>query len=65
MTAAAAGKPGIGELQGVLASVALLKLNVQAVILEPATRTAFVARGKVPVAKGAWEKLDLSAWLRQ
>ena len=56
-------KLGAAELQHILAEAAIAGMNVQAVILEPETRRAYVAQGKAPVAGGAWRTLDLSAWL--
>jgi hypothetical protein len=50
-------------LQRILAESAIASMNVQAVVLEPETRRAYLAQGKVPVAKGTWKTLDLSAWL--
>jgi len=40
-------------------------MNVQSVIVEPESRRACVAQGKVPIAKGAWKTLELSPWLRK
>jgi hypothetical protein len=55
---------GLAELQAILAGAALEgDLNVQAVVLEPATRMAYVAQGKPPVARATWPLLDLSPWL--
>ncbi len=64
LTAAAGAKPGVAELEQALAATAIKRLNVQAVVLEPETATAFVARGKPPVAQGSWARIDLSARLR-
>jgi len=64
LKAAGSGKLGVSELEQILAGAALEHgMNTQAVILEPKTRLAYVARGKPPVARGAWESLDLSTWL--
>ena len=57
------GRLGVTELQRVLAQAAIASMNVQSVILEPQTRTAYVAQGKIPVAKGTWRSLDLAPWL--
>ena len=38
-------------------------MNVQAVVLEPETRKAYLAVGKPPVAAGSWRVVDLAAWL--
>jgi len=51
------------HLQRVLERVAMGRLNVQAVVLEPESRVAFVARGKPPVAAGTWTRIDLAPWL--
>ena len=51
------------HLQRMLERVALGRLNVQAVVLEPEARVAFVARGKPPVAAGTWTRIDLAPWL--
>jgi hypothetical protein len=61
----AAGKEklSLGQLQNILATTALGDMNVQAVVLEPQSRTAHVAYGKPPVAKGTWKTIDLSPWL--
>ena len=56
-------KLGVPDLQRILAEAAISDMNVQAVVLEPETRRAHVAQGKIPVAKGTWKNLDLSAWL--
>lgn len=62
--AAGDGKLSVADLQGILGGAALAHgLNVQAVVLEPATRAAYIAHGKPPVARGTWAALDLSAWL--
>lgn len=55
---------GVADLQAILAGAALDgSMNIQAVVLEPATRMAHVAQGKPPVARGTWQSLDLSPWL--
>ena len=59
------GKLGVGQLQGILAEAALGDMNVQSVVLEPRSRTAHVAHGKPPVARGTWKTIDLSPWLGQ
>jgi hypothetical protein len=51
------------DLQRILAEAAIVEMNVQSVVLEPETRRAIIAQGKVPIAKGTWKTLDLSAWL--
>ena len=56
-------KLSAADLQRILAEAAIAGMNVQAVVLEPETRRAYVAQGKTPVAKGAWKTLELSAWL--
>jgi hypothetical protein len=56
-------KLGVGQLQGILAGAALGDMNVQAVVLEPQSRTVYVAYGKPPVAGGTWRTIDLSPWL--
>jgi hypothetical protein len=53
-----------GELQRILAQVALGEMNVQAMVIEPATRKIYLARGKPPVAKGSWRILDLKKFLQ-
>ena len=53
------------DLQRILAGSAIAEMNVQSVILEPETRRATIAQGKIPVAKGTWKTLDLSPWLGQ
>jgi len=60
-----AGKDRVGvtDLQRILAESAIPSMNVQSVILEPETRRAYVAQGKVPIAKGTWRTLELSPWL--
>jgi hypothetical protein len=63
MKSLADAKLGPAELQAALARVALGKLNVQAALLEPATRTVHVAQGEPPVASGKWTRLDLAPWL--
>ncbi len=50
-------------LQEILAAVALDKLNIQAVVLEPAGLKVQVAGGSLPAAGGTFRDLDLSAWL--
>jgi hypothetical protein len=60
---AGSGKLGLPQLQGILAETAVGDLNVQAVVLEPHARTAHVAQGKPPVARGSWNTIDLSPWL--
>ena len=57
------GKLGAIELQRILVGAALGGMNVQSVVLEPDTRRAYLAQGKVPVAKGTWKTVELSAWL--
>lgn len=65
MKAAGDHKLSVADLQAILAGSALDRgMNVQAVILEPATRTAHIAHGKPPLARGTWHILDLSPWLR-
>jgi hypothetical protein len=55
---------GVVELQAILAEAAMPNgMNVQAVVLEPATRTVHIAHGKPPLARGTWSVLDLSPWL--
>ena len=56
-------KLGVLALQRILAEAAIPDMNVQAVVLEPETRRAHIAQGRIPVAKGTWKTLDLSAWL--
>jgi len=62
----AAGKDNklsAADLQRILAESAIPEMNVQSVVLEPATRRAYIAQGKIPIAKGTWTTLELSAWL--
>lgn len=63
LKAAGDGKLGPAELQRILAGVALREMNIQSVILEPESRRAYVAQGKLPVASGTWRTLELGAWL--
>jgi hypothetical protein len=64
MKTAGDNKLGLAELKTVLSGAALPHgMNVQAVIMEPATRTAHIAHGKPPLAHGTWHVLDLSPWL--
>jgi len=63
LSQAGSGKLGVTQLQGILAETALGDLNIQAVVLEPRSRTAQVAHGKPPVARGTWTTIDLSPWL--
>lgn len=57
-------KLDIAEIETILAGAALAHgMSVQAVILEPATRTAHIAHGKPALARGTWHVLDLSPWL--
>lgn len=66
LTAAGDRKLGATDLQAILGGAALQHgMNVQAVVLEPAARTARVARGRPPLARGEWDELDLSPWLKQ
>jgi len=58
-------KVGVPDLQRILAESAIVSMNVQSVIVEPESRRACVAQGKVPIAKGAWKTLELSPWLRK
>jgi len=51
------------DLQRILAEAAIASMNVQSVVLEPETRRATIAQGKIPIATGTWKTLDLSAWL--
>jgi hypothetical protein len=64
LEAAGDGKLGVGELERILAGSAIKQMNVQAVVLEPETRKAYCAQGKLPVAAGVWRTLDLAPWLR-
>jgi hypothetical protein len=65
LQAAGTKKLGVAELEGILAGAALSGgMNVQAIVLEPATRTAHIAHGKPPLAHGTWHTMDLSGWLR-
>ena len=57
------GTLGAADLPRILSEAAIASLNVQAVVLEPETRRAYIAQGKAPVAKGTWKTLDLAAWL--
>jgi hypothetical protein len=64
LSAAGERKLGATDLQAILGGAALQHgMNVQAVILEPGTRAARVARGKPPLALAEWDALDLSPWL--
>ena len=56
-------KLGAADLQQILAEAAIASMNVQSVVLEPETRRAIIAQGKVPIANGSWKTLELSAWL--
>ena len=60
---AGTAKLGVADLQRILAEAAIATMNVQAVVLEPETRRAYVAQGRTPVAKSAWKTVELSAWL--
>jgi len=63
LTLAGEGKLGASDLQRILAAVAIRGMNVQAVVLEPATLRAYLATGKAPVAAGTWKTLELATWL--
>ena len=64
MKAAGNRKLGVADLEAILGGAAVPHgMNVQAVVLEPETRTAHIARGKPPIAQGTWQPLDLSPWL--
>ena len=56
-------KPDVPILKQALTEVALGKLNVQALIMEPAQRIVHLSIGRPPAANGPWVRLDLSAWL--
>ncbi len=60
---AGTAKLGAADLQRILAEAAIAAMNVQAVVLEPETRRAYVAQGRTPVVKGAWTTIELSTWL--
>lgn len=64
MAEAGQGKLGPEELKSILRSVALGDLNVQAAVLEPATRVVHLSTGKAPAAEGPWVRLDLAPWLQ-
>ncbi len=53
----------VAGLQAALAEVALGDLNVKAVILEPATRVAYVSFTGRPAAKGPYVRIDLAPLL--
>lgn len=61
--ALAAGPVGVERLQQVLGAVAMGRRNLQAVVLEPATRRAWLAWGQLPAAQGPYRALELSWWL--
>jgi len=63
MTLAGDSKLGVERLEHILGRLAIRGMNIQAVVLEPETRKAYVARGKPPVAAGKWQVIDLSGWL--
>ena len=63
MTQAAAGRHDVKALQAVLEQVALERLNVQAVVIEPATRVIHLSTKSRPAARGPYSRLDLGPWL--
>jgi hypothetical protein len=63
LQAAGKAKLSVVDMKKILAETALGDMNLQAIVLEPATRKAFVASGKPPVARGTWKQVDLSKWL--
>lgn len=63
LQAAGDRKLGAADLQRILAGAAIRDMNIQSVILEPETRTAHVAHGKMPVASGTWRILALGRLL--
>jgi hypothetical protein len=62
--ASASKKPGVKELQAVLAEVAMDDLNVQAVVMSPARRLIHGSTRERPAASGKYWTLDLEDQLR-
>jgi hypothetical protein len=65
LQAAGREKLSATDLQRILAGSAIAEMNVQSVVLEPETRRAYIAQGRVPIAKGTWKTLELAPWLGQ